>query len=235
MINKLLILVFFLLACQAQAQIVPVGFMSNSDMPVEVVSLTGKIWMDRNLGASRAATNWKDELSYGNLYQWGRPKDGHEKKTSSITTSLSSSSQPINGLFIIVSAEPRDWQNPQNVNLWQGVNGVNNPCPNGYRIPTKDEWTEEIATWGTTSGNAFASPLKLPLAGLRGFSDGNLAYSGTSNPSDYSMGVYWSSTVNTRVNETQNSYHLDFKFDGFKSVGSNRRAYGFSVRCIKNY
>lgn len=33
---------------------------------------TGKTWMDRNLGASQAATSSTDDLAYGDLYQWGR-------------------------------------------------------------------------------------------------------------------------------------------------------------------
>lgn len=33
--------------------------------------VTGKIWMDRNLGATRAATSSTDALAYGDLYQWG--------------------------------------------------------------------------------------------------------------------------------------------------------------------
>ncbi len=33
---------------------------------------TGKIWMDRNLGASRVAQSSIDEEAYGYLYQWGR-------------------------------------------------------------------------------------------------------------------------------------------------------------------
>jgi hypothetical protein len=45
----------------------------------DVTSTTGKIWMDRNLGASRVATSVSDTLAYGDLYQWGRGTDGHEK------------------------------------------------------------------------------------------------------------------------------------------------------------
>lgn len=32
---------------------------------------TGKVWMDRNLGATQAATGVNDVASYGDLYQWG--------------------------------------------------------------------------------------------------------------------------------------------------------------------
>ncbi|VVM21411.1 hypothetical protein BSPWISOXPB_2895 [uncultured Gammaproteobacteria bacterium] len=33
--------------------------------------ITGKIWLDRNLGATQAATSRTDSASYGDLYQWG--------------------------------------------------------------------------------------------------------------------------------------------------------------------
>ncbi len=38
----------------------------------------GQIFMDRNLGARRAAIAIDDVFAYGNHYQWGRPADGHE-------------------------------------------------------------------------------------------------------------------------------------------------------------
>jgi hypothetical protein len=37
--------------------------------PTDVVSTTGKIWMDRNLGASEVANSTTDAASYGDLYQ----------------------------------------------------------------------------------------------------------------------------------------------------------------------
>jgi len=82
------------------------------------------------------------------------------------------------------------WKNDhQNVNLWQGVNGVNNPCPSGYRIPTDTEINAERSSWGQqNSSGAFSSPLKLPVAGFRTYSNGSLGGVGTD-------GHYWSSTV----------------------------------------
>ena len=179
---------------------------------------TGKIWMDRNLGASHVATSSMDALSYGDLYQWGRGTDGHEKRTSETTTGQSSSTTP--GNTFITGSD--NWYNGNNPNdLWQGVSGVNNPCPTGYRIPTEAEWNAESLSWSTNnSAGAFASPLKLPLAGYRSFYDGNPAGVGTS-------GFYWSSTVSTT-----NSFNLDFS-NAIYFIPSNR-AWGNSVRCIKD-
>ena len=61
-----------------------------------------------------------------------------------------------------------DWRSPQNDNLWQGVNGINNPCPSGYRIPTEAELDAERLSWSSdNSAGAIASALKLPMAGYR--------------------------------------------------------------------
>ncbi|MCP4596812.1 FISUMP domain-containing protein, partial [Neptuniibacter sp.] len=129
---------------------------------LNVTSVSGKTWMDRNLGASQVATSSTDVAAYGDLYQWGRVTDGHEKRTSSTTSTLSSSDTPGHGYFITSNSSPYDWRSPKNDMLWQGVNGINNPCPGGYRLPTKAEWEDEIGDWiSPDAAGAFASPLKL--------------------------------------------------------------------------
>jgi uncharacterized protein (TIGR02145 family) len=186
-----------------------------------VVSTTGKIWMDRNLGASQVATSSIHEASYGDLYQWGRGTDGHQIRTSATTATLSSTDQPANGNFILPN-NFGDWRSTTNDNLWQGVSGVNNPCPTGYRIPTETEWNAELQSWSsTTSGGAFASPLRLPLAGYRAYLDGLLTGAG-------SVGWYWSSTVNF-----VNSKPLLFN-SGQAFMTNGARTNGYSVRCIKD-
>ena len=172
---------------------------SGSATVVEVISSTGRTWMDRNLGASQVATSSTDANSYGDLYQWGRGSDGHQYRTSATTFTLSSSNQPGHGEFIINFSSPNDWRSPQNTNLWQGVNGVNNPCPSLYRLPTETELDAERSSWiSQDAAGAFASPLKLPMAGFRHYSNGSLLNVG-------SGGYYWSSTVSST-----NSRYLDF-------------------------
>ncbi|MBI9068930.1 MAG: hypothetical protein JEZ09_16660 [Salinivirgaceae bacterium] len=183
---------------------------------------TGKVWMDRNLGATQVATSSTDAAAYGDLYQWGRGTDGHQIRTSVTTATLSSSDTPGHAEFITISNSPFDWRSTQNDNLWQGVNGVNNPCPAGYRIPTETEFDAERLSWSENNSiGAFASPLKLAVAGCRDGSNGSLSTVG-------SFGSYWSSTESNTY-----SCSLTFYSNGaYTSIGI--RAGGFSVRCIKD-
>jgi uncharacterized protein (TIGR02145 family) len=201
----------------------PSGTVHCSGTPTAVVDVTnpatGKTWMDRNLGASQAATSSTDAAAYGDLYQWGRRADGHQCRNSATTSTLSSTDQPAHGSFIFSSS---DWRSPQNTNLWQGVNGVNNPCPSGYRLPTETELNAERTSWNSNNAaGAFASPLILPVAGSRVYSNGSLYFVGAG-------GDYWSSTVSSA-----NSRGLYFDSSAAGVDGSNR-AYGFSVRCLKD-
>jgi len=188
-------------------------------MPYGTVTSQGQVWLDRNLGASRVATSGSDSAAYGDLYQWGRLTDGHEQRTSLTTGIQSTTDVPGHGKFIMMYPY---WRNPQNDNLWKGVAGTNNPCPAGFRLPTAAEWEIERASWSSSNAaGAFASPLKLVLAGWRDRNDGIIAYGG-------SYAQYWSSTV-------EGSYisYFQFKSD-YAGADSTTTAFGFSVRCLKD-
>jgi hypothetical protein len=188
----------------------------------EVMSTTGKIWMDRNLGATRVATSSTDQNSFGYLYQWGRSTDGHQIRTSPVTTTLSNSNIPSNGSFILSQNAPFDWRSPLNNNLWQSDSGENDPCPNGFRLPTESELNEERLSWSSNNAEgAYNSPLKLTLAGNRLRTDGSLANIGN-------FGYYWSSTV------SGGTAQFLFINANTASMEPGSRAFGLSVRCIKN-
>jgi uncharacterized protein (TIGR02145 family) len=208
---------------------------------VTITSSTGKIWMDRNLGASRAATNSKDFEAYGCLYQWGRGNDGHASITWTLgeqglfgeipgeavngtTTTLSTTDSPGDALFITDQVSiPYDWRSPKNNNLWQGVSGINNPCPAGFRIPTKAEFQAEINAYaiaGPTS--AYNSIHKFPLAGSRAFDSGVIRGQGNEI-------WFWTSTT-----DTNDSFNVLIQVGAVYTNVGNGRAGGYSVRCIKN-
>jgi len=196
---------------------------------VEVVNLvTGEIWMDRNLGASRKAIAYNDVNAYGDLYQWGRFTEGHQCVSSISTTINAITSSPSTGglwdsKFITENNYPGDWLSLQDNTLWQGVNGVNNPCPMGFRMPTATELNQERLSWlGNDINAAFNSPLKFTPTGYRYHPTGTLSLSGR-------HGNYWSSTV-----FGVNSKNLFFGDTDVSQISYHVRASGFSVRCIKD-
>jgi len=191
-------------------------------------SASGKVWMDRNLGASRKAQSLTDHLAYGQIYQWGRGNDGHADinwtsatggtVVNGTTATLSTTDYPADNLFITTAS---DWRTTKNDNLWQGVNGVNNPCPAGYRVPTNAELTTEVTTYSiANSADAFASPLKFTVPGGRSLTDGSLYNAGLS-------GYYWSSSISG--NNASRRY-----FNSTSALtNASFRVNGFSVRCIR--
>ncbi len=194
---------------------------SGPTLVVDVTNpATGKTWMDRNLGATQVATSSTDAAAYGDLYQWGRATDGHQCRTSATTTTLSATDQPGNALFIISPLVPNDWRVTQNNTLWLGVNGINNPCPAGYRLPTDIEMENERLTWtANTSVGAFNSPLKISMTGYR--QESIVFNAGT-------VGNYW--TVGINGTSIRN---LNFSPSG-AGLSLAFRSYGMTVRCIKN-
>ena len=196
------------------------------------VGSDNKRWLDRNLGATRVATSFDDYQAYGSLFQWGRLADGHQLITHTTatdatavygsTTTLSSTDNPGTNLFIITEGLNDNWRNPSNNNLWQGVNGINNPCPTGFRLPTETEWGTLIADAGiTNSATAYSSSLRLTVGGLRYGSNGSFHLLGT-------QGAYWSSDPGGNY---ANGYlflvsEMGTLFTPF--------SFGASVRCVKN-
>ena len=183
---------------------------------------TGECWLDRNLGALQVATSYSDSLAYGDLFQWGRSDDGHQTRTSGTTTVLSNSDNPGHSNFIYGMASPYDWHSPQNNNLWQGVSGINNPCPSGWRLPTSGELDAERASWSQQNYNgAYSSLLKLTATGGRHYSNASLYDVGDA-------GYYWSSTVNgTLASTLAFGASRAFMYDYY-------RVHGFSVRCLED-
>ena len=192
-------------------------------------------WMDRNLGARRVATAINDVFSYGNHYQWGRPADGHEIivwNGATLTSGrgfanatagvLSATTTPGHPNFILTNVTPFDWLATQaDPDRWATAN--QGPCPAGYHVPTNNEWNtaDTFGAWNNNT-DTYNSALKLPSAGSRHRINGLLNYQGT-------RGYYWSSTVSVTAARL-----LYFNSSVADTNGSNGRAFGFSVRCLKD-
>ncbi len=185
---------------------------------VDLISTTGRIWMDRNLGATQAATAYNDAAAAGDMYQWGRAKDGHESRTSSTTTTKAESEDPGHGDFIIGTG--LIWTERDPNALWP--TGLNDPCPTGYRVPTEAEFQAEIDNFTTNNDDGAFEALKLSLSGFR--------WSGTGAflPSLSAGGYYWSSTYGDIGRS------LDFDFD-IATMNSNHSGSALAIRCIKEF
>jgi len=197
-------------------------------------AVTGRKWLDRNLGAPNTPIAYNDWANYGDLFQWGRKADGHQlvnRAASTIattavngtTTTLSTGDNPGHSLFIITSANPFDWRTPQNGDLWQVSGGVNNACPLGWHVPTRTEWLAE--NLGTVQ-DAYTK-LKITLGGLRNFNDGTFSITATD-------GQYWTSTIFDNNLLIPYTFNVSPLITTAYTTTGNFSSSGLSVRCIKN-
>jgi uncharacterized protein (TIGR02145 family) len=210
---------------------------------------TGKKWLDRNLGAKQVATAFNDYLAYGDIFQWGRPADGHQlmnwtssttgASVNGTTTTVATSDVPGHNNFIIAPEDGStydDWRNNNNGNRWATVS--QGPCPAGWHVPTTSEWRVEISntqggtatSGGMTDRNTAFGLLKLTSAGLR---DGEGAQAGKSRNAG-TAGYYWCSSLLHDVSFGYN-YGIALSFVPLSAgVGPNMMSDGYTIRCTKD-
>jgi uncharacterized protein (TIGR02145 family) len=222
-----------------------------------------------------------DATVYGDLYQWGRKSDGHQLRTSAAyptndgtsengtvsgVANLDASTGQITlasavGKFVKGNASPFDWRSPQIATLWHNGTAtpktVNDPCPEGWRVPTQAEWGS-IIVGGTTSVSISTSWTHLTgngqsqnsvrwnstsnTRGIEISTDGGTTVSlflpaaGYRSSSSASLGnagtsgYYWSTTV-----PGTNAYDVLFNSSSVYPGSSYNRTSGLSVRCLAEY
>jgi len=180
---------------------------------------TGDIWLDRNLGATQVCTSSTDEKCYGDLYQWGRASDGHQKRDSETTETVSPTIQVGHSRFITPKEYPVDWQQDS---AGKAVTSRDNVCPTGFRLPIISEYVRNTVVSGDRDAKGVAEGfLKLPMAGHRDHWGGDLLMEGLG-------GYYW-----TGSHDRDTSFFFFVNKDNVNPFGGFR-GFGFSVRCIKD-
>ncbi|MBD3840293.1 MAG: hypothetical protein IE909_00155 [Campylobacterales bacterium] len=182
---------------------------------------TGKIWLDRNLGALNCPSTLDDPSSFGDYYQWGRSDDGHEKYDSQTTNIIAQDPLHASDKFITVNATTSyNWLDHDDNKLWNNLNSI---CPKGFRIPTiKEIHSELITTQCQNNYDAFGTILKLPSGGYKEYIDGVIKDIGTG-------GSLWSTSFKG-TNTPQAVYFYKSGVGTFPSYKGN----GHNIRCIAN-
>lgn len=204
--------------------------------------INGKYWMRRNIGAKVVDPDSPDatgsfQALIGNYYQWGRP----EVRATSYTGPNADESAAWNS-----SAKNGAWYSSTGNG---GKVDANDPCPLGWRIPTKEELVN--LTQNTTQlaidnrgENWSASPTNFSTAKVfRSKRNKNIILTfpsgGYYDPSRTlnsmgNRGYYWTST------ETLNGergawrmYTTLYNNDAYVSSSDSNRSFAFNVRCIR--
>ena len=201
---------------------------ANPTCGAYIASGVWKAFKCHNLGADESAApftaSWR---LIGNYYQWGRGVVAANGPTGS------SSGQANDGVIA-------GWNTSAASNgAWSdATKTANDPCPSGFRLPTKAQWDAVVNTslnptrdypgsWSINSTNystglqigTVSNGLFLPAAGYRHENDGALNHRGN-------LGRYWSSTENG-----SEAWSLHFG-NGNANPNGSYRTLGFSVRCI---
>ena len=120
---------------------------------------------------------------------------------------------------------PVDWLQPPDPNRWQGVTGLNNPCPDGWMIPDPVDWQDVINSLPQPLDPWNDCPLKIPFAGYR---NGYFPLNG--NPGQhFDRGIYshcWSS---------DRSYSSVFGTSSAGNYSVPIHTNAKSVRCVKEW
>ena len=132
---------------------------------------TGRIWMDKNVGAQRVCLYSTDEECYGDYFQYGRSADGHEKKDSQTReTKIPYLDKSDNKFYV---GDYTWFDGPKYVleENWKKLDG-SSICPKNFRVATEDEYYNELLRDGSSAEvviaeDLFKTFLKLPKAGYR--------------------------------------------------------------------
>jgi uncharacterized protein (TIGR02145 family) len=212
-------------------------------------------FMCYNLGAEDSGADpfIYSEAILGDLYQWGRLKDGHQIRTSKVTSDLADSNIPGHDKFIKARMLPWDWRTPGNTDLrWGGgtdfINlskGTNDPCPTGWKVPSRRLWGSLLYDGNYTSKvpdptivNGVNQWTWVGSLSAGGWKIGDSLFLPAAGYRDCfkaalelvgTVGNYWSTT-----RKMEDAYMMGFRGDyGVIPSNYSHKTDGFSVRCVQ--
>lgn len=202
-------------------------------------------FMDRNLGAE-SATATDGAKTRGLYYQFGRKDpfvgsteiydiNGTSKSTgATIATGKVTFAKAVQtpATFYTYGSGNNDWASPNNYTSknWNDISESDgktffDPCPEGWRLPTKAEYSNfstTTFTWDATNSGRTYNGNWFPAAGYRNSGGGSMYYVG-------SDGCYWSASPGSELY----GCYLRFYSGSVSPADNNNRADGFSVRCVQ--
>ena len=220
---------------------------SQADKIICTGSATGYTWAMCNVGSTTAGT-WP--ASYGSLFQWWRnhpfPSTGTVPTLAwPIALTWLAAADSADQFITNWSLSPNDWLNTQDDNRWgweatatmgtyQTVSPANQalmqwPCSPGYHVPTYQEADDTIRVGLSNSIGQSNTALMPPFAGYRSVADGT--YGGYLYSQSIS-GFWWLSSSSPPGFSPSRGVYWDSSdvFSNYDDI----RAYGFSVRCLRN-
>jgi len=199
---------------------------------------TGRIWLDRNIGADHVCQSFTDAGCYGDYFQFGRGLDGHQLKNSPTTTDKQTTLSPDNNLFVQANyTTGYDWleagiddAKDARIDMVNQTDG-STICPTGFRIPSYEEFyadtLDNIAWDSFPSESVNGNFLRLPLNGYRNAQDQNAIIS-----EEGTRGAYWTSTAIGEGSD-RSIRNILFKQDSFMAYATDYLSNGEAIRCIK--
>lgn len=202
-------------------------------------------FMDRNLGAE-SATATDGAKTRGLYYQFGRKDpfvgsteiydiNGTSKSTgATIATGKVTFAKAVQtpATFYTYGSGNNDWASPNNYTSknWNDISESDgktffDPCPEGWRLPTKAEYSNfstTTFTWDATNSGRTYNGNWFPAAGYRYSGDGGMNYVG-------SYGYYWSASPYSEYYGFILGFYSGYVFP----ANYYYRANGFSVRCVQ--
>lgn len=229
--------------------------------PGEVGVLNGKqlVWAPVNVGATRLPTkdepfgqNYElgsEELQneieeHGYRFQWGRrfgfaPTGKAPYIEGPVSKEKLIANYDMENVFI-APGSGMDWLDPSDNSLWgDGIKkGLSDPCPGGWRVPTKEEF-EVLFKVMKDRGTIAEDNVNISVPELQLWQTANFDWNERYGLITLNKRVtYWTSTVDSDNNINMNNQWAVYAYIGYDKdiqLVSLPKSGGYSVRCIQEH